>query len=172
MQKAILWDRDGTINKVIARPDNPISCPYSFDEFELLPDVFDILRQTFVLGYKNIVVTNQPTVKEGNPSLTELNRIHGFLVSNCFITECNYCTDTTSHSYKPNPGMLEDVIMRYNIDPFSSFMIGDRWKDIVPGHEVGLTTVFFGTEYTCPNDIDVRPDFMINDIKDLISIVR
>ena len=172
MQKACLWDRDGTINKVIVRPDNPISCPYTFEEFELLPYVVDVLRQTKQLGYKNIVVTNQPGVKNNKPSLVGLNHIHGFLISNCYVDECNFCSDIDSYFYKPNPGMLENVIMRHYIDPIASFMIGDRWKDIVPGDQVGLNTVFFGEQYTCPDEYYVEPDFKINDIRKLISIVR
>lgn len=173
MQKAILWDRDGTINRVVPRPNNPISCPYSMEEFELLPNVLEVLKQTHNMGYKNIVVTNQPDVKYGKPSLVNLNQIHKFLIDNCYIEECLFCSDKDSCNYKPNPGMLEDVIARHFIDPCVSFMIGDRWKDIVPGHEVGLNTVFFGDTYICPNDYDhIKPDYLIKDIRDLVPIVR
>jgi D-glycero-D-manno-heptose 1,7-bisphosphate phosphatase len=43
---------------------------------------------------------------------------------------------------KPQPGLLLDAASRLGIELTSSFMIGDRWKDIVAGRQAGCLTVW------------------------------
>ena len=35
---------------------------------------------------------------------------------------------------KPLPGMIEDAVRDHGIDPTQSWVIGDKWLDVQPGH--------------------------------------
>jgi len=57
----------------------------------------------------------------------------------------------------------------YNIDLKSSYMIGDRWKDIAAGETAGCKTIYIDYKYN-----EKQPknyDFKINSIKDIERII-
>ena len=68
-QKAILLDRDGTINKYVGFLRN-------IDEFELIDGVAEAIRKINESGCLAIVVTNQPVIARGEVSFDELEEIH------------------------------------------------------------------------------------------------
>ena len=68
--------------------------------------------------------------------------------------------------------MIEWMIQHHNIDRYRSYMVGDRWKDIVPGYKSQLTTVFVGDLYKPhPNFIDIYPDFIAKDAYDAVYTI-
>jgi D-glycero-D-manno-heptose 1,7-bisphosphate phosphatase len=48
---------------------------------------------------------------------------------------------------KPSPGGLLDAARRHEIDLKSSFMIGDRWRDIEAGQRAGCVPLFIDYGY-------------------------
>jgi histidinol phosphatase-like enzyme len=63
--------------------------------------------------------------------------------------------------------MLEHFIEKYNIDRENSYIIGDRWKDIVPGFNSKLNTIFVGADYVYPHEYyHIQPDYIVTDILD------
>jgi len=49
---------------------------------------------------------------------------------------------------KPNPGMLLKAMSDYNINPKLSYMIGDKWDDVLAGKNAKLTGILVKTGYT------------------------
>ena len=47
---------------------------------------------------------------------------------------------------KPNIGMFNQAIKKYNIDASKSYLI-DRWSDIEAGNKIGCKTVFIDRKY-------------------------
>ena len=81
------------------------------------------------------------------------------------IDEVYIAYERGSAWYKPNNGMIETLIRMYKVDRSQSYIIGDRWKDIVPGHKSKLTTIFIGKEYTCPDEYkDIYPDYIVDNV--------
>lgn len=149
--KAVFLDRDGVINPLIRRPDDSLTSPFSFDEFDILPGVKSAINMFRVLGYKIFVVTNQPHLGQELPYM-ELMKINGWMQHQLGLDGISFCSEKHSYRYKPNSAMIDEFITHWGIDPFSSWTIGDRWKDIVAGRAAGTKTIFVGREYEVPDE--------------------
>lgn len=145
MTNAIFFDRDGVLTKLVDRGHERTSA-WTWEEFTLYPNIREALALTRS-QYKHFVVTNQPGVADGVLSVAVLEQFHRYLSHEFGFDEIVYCSDRQSFNYKPHPGAVIDLMTRHQIDPHRSFMIGDRWKDIVCGHRAGLTTIFVGSKY-------------------------
>lgn len=148
MRRAIFFDRDGVINPLVRRADGRTTSPWSLDEFVLLPRV----REAFALvapQYDCFVVTNQPHVGH-EMTADALEQIHEYLRNTVVgLVDIAYCSIQGSSHYKPNHGMITDLLHRHRLSlvPHQHYMIGDRWKDIVCGQSARLTTIFVGDKY-------------------------
>lgn len=156
MKKAVFFDRDGVINELVERKDGSFTSPWTLAEFKFFPKVKESFSLVQSLGFMTFIVTNQPGVKDGDMSKDELDLICDMLKSTLQIDEIVCALDKSSNDYKPNNGMFEYLINKYDIDRDNSYLIGDRWKDIVPGNRSGLKTIFVGDEYkySCPPEYD------------------
>ena len=60
----------------------------------------------------------------------------------------------------------------YDIDREHSFMIGDRWKDIVAGKKSGLTTIYVNeSTYTTEDPEDLGPNYKVSTVGAAIDII-
>lgn len=165
LKKAVFLDRDGVINHLIERKDGSITSPWSVDEFRFLPNVKDAVDNIKKMGFMVLVVTNQPAIEEGFMRKEQLDHINEILLRWLFVDNVYSAFYKDTPNYKPNNGMIEHFIQTYNIDRNSSYIIGDRWKDIVPGHRSNLKTIFVGTEYIYPYEYrNIQPDFICKDL--------
>lgn len=155
----IFLDRDGVINKEVGHISNK-------DKFELLPDVSHAISKLNSAGVLVICVTNQPVIARGDLTFDGLNNIHmkmEALLGNggAYLDDIYFCPHHPDSGYsgeikelkikchcrKPNPGMLLEAIKKYNIDPLSSWMIGDHERDIEAGKKANLQTVLISSNY-------------------------
>lgn len=165
MDQAVFFDRDGVINSLVDRGDGRHTSPWSLEEFALLPHVADAVA-LLAPYYKCFVVTNQPHVGH-EMSEQELHRIHGYLRNEVAgLGEILYCSTPDTPCYKPNAGMVLDIIQRHQLSrlPRQHYMVGDRWKDVVCGHQAGLITIFVGNKYQCGEYPTISPDYIVTDI--------
>jgi D-glycero-D-manno-heptose 1,7-bisphosphate phosphatase len=168
---AILFDRDGVLNRAIVRNGKPCP-PSSLAELEIMPEAestLTVLAAHFVL----VGITNQPDVARGTQSKAVVEAINkhllavlpmkGILV--CFHDDADDCT-----CRKPKTGLLLQAADRYQIDLSQSFVVGDQWKDVEAGHRAGCRTVFIDYHY----DEKYRgspPDFVISSLAELGNTV-
>ena len=152
---AVFLDRDGVLNRAVIRAGKPYP-PTSWAELEILPGVcvaLDALKQA---GYWLIVVTNQPDVARGSLSraqVVDMNRrlqtqLELDRVMTCFHDDSDQCA-----CRKPRPGLLLEAACSLNIDLSASFMVGDRWRDIVAGQQAGCKTFFIDYGYAEPQPV-------------------
>jgi D-glycero-D-manno-heptose 1,7-bisphosphate phosphatase len=143
--KAIFFDRDGIINYRIVG-----GYVESKHQFKFIPDFFDLFYLIKKIGYLAIIISNQQGVGKGILSLQDLEQIHSYMqkrLINLFgfgFDDIFYCTDLTgsgSFRRKPNHGMLLEAIEKWNIDPKSSYMIGDSLTDVIAGKKAGTKTI-------------------------------
>jgi len=170
--KCVFLDRDGVINKLVERPNGERTAPWSFEEFELLPNVKESIDKIHKMGYSIIVVTNQPDVNDGKLSLEDLRKMNAVIYS-MGVLNIHSSMGRNTPEYKPNNAHVELYITLYRIDKIKSFMIGDRWKDIVCGHRSGLTTIFLGETYTTSAEFsDIKPTMIARDIKEAVDLIE
>jgi D-glycero-D-manno-heptose 1,7-bisphosphate phosphatase len=165
--KAVFFDRDGVINELVERADGSFTSPWVVNEFRFKPFAKEAVDTVKKLGFKTFVVTNQPGPHDGVMDKEQLDLISKMLERWLGIDEVVCALDKTSDYYKPGNGMLEYLIKKHDIDRDGSYIIGDRWKDIVPGMKSKLTTMFVGSEYVYPFEFkEHQPDYMCIDILD------
>src|SRR5690242_1926799 len=144
MVKAVFLDRDGVIDANIVRNGKPVA-PTSLAEFTILPGAANAVQRLKDAGFLTIVVTNQPDVRTGlTPKATmeamndEIRRqmpIDDFFI--CFHVDADNCA-----CRKPKPGLILEAAKKYNIDLASSYIVGDRWRDVRAGQAAGCRTIF------------------------------
>jgi D-glycero-D-manno-heptose 1,7-bisphosphate phosphatase len=170
--KAVFLDRDGVLNESIIRDGLPFS-PASVAELTIPEDVkpaLDILKSK---GFLLIVVTNQPDVARGKAVQSTVDIMNQTLrdklplddVYVCFHDDTDHC-----HCRKPLPGMLLDAAEKWDIDLSKSFMIGDRWKDIVAGQRAGCATILLQHNYL-EQAAEKPADFTVGSLTEAAAII-
>jgi len=175
LKKAIFLDRDGIINKAIVRNNKPYA-PQHFEEVELVTGIrqlIEFLKHEYLI----FVISNQPEVARGNISKDNVETINDYLSSqlsiDSFLT-CFHDDEDVCDCRKPKPGLILWAAEKYDIDLKSSWLIGDRWRDIEAGKRAGCKTVFVYYHYdeTQPIDRNIRPDFIVKSINEISTIIE
>jgi len=166
MNRAVFLDRDGVINRAHVREGKPYP-PSGWAEIEILPDVPQALMTLRRAGFLLIVVTNQPDVARGTTSREAVEEINKHLALHLAIDEfytCFHDTQDGCECRKPQPGSLLAAARKYTIDLGSSYMVGDRWKDIEAGRRAGCKTIFIDYGYTekQPESVDYRVSSLLD----------
>jgi len=150
-QRAIFFDRDGVVNARIVG-----GYVRNWDEFELLPEVAEVLREVKQRGYLAIIITNQRGVGTGVMSEADLHAVHNAMQllmkkeSGVAFDDIVFCTDMddTPGRRKPSPAMLLEAAEKWDIDLPNSWMIGDSMSDIEAGSRAGTKTAYLITEHS------------------------
>ena len=171
-RSAVFLDRDGVLNRPEIRDGRPYP-PRSVEEFALLPaasPACDVLRSA---GYALIVVTNQPDIARGTQRAEDVDAIHAALRRSVDVAGIYVCPHDDADDCacrKPRPGLLLAAAEDHGIDLASSFIVGDRWRDIEAGRRAGCRTVFvdWGYEERRPD----RPDRVVADLLEAARWIR
>tara|TARA_B100000989_G_C19364796_1_gene394830 strand:+ start:237 stop:752 length:516 start_codon:yes stop_codon:yes gene_type:complete len=166
---AIFFDRDGILIKTKIINQNPVAIK-SINEIVINRGIINIckkLNKNFYL----FMITNQPDVSRGNNTKKNVNEINSFLKKKLKLKKTYVCfsSNNTCKDRKPNPGMIKKAIKTYSIDAKKSYMIGDRWKDIVAGQRSKCKTILLNKKYSEKNKC--KPDYTIKNLKDILKIV-
>lgn len=185
MNRACFLDRDGTINHLVLRADGRRTSPHCVEEIKFLPKVQEAVAKIRELGYKILIVTNQPGVAYEDMSVFDCVNICEAVkvwVRADEIYPCLFPTYTGQMAdviwkdwdYKPGAGAIFKLMEKWNIDPTQSFMVGDRWKDIVAGWRAGLTTIYVGPQPYESNIIEpfVKPSFERKDLWEAAELIE
>jgi D-sedoheptulose 7-phosphate isomerase len=165
--RAVFLDRDGVINRSVIRDGRPFA-PSKLEDLEILPGVPQALQDLKRLGYKLLVVTNQPDVSRGTQSPQTIRAMHQTLMAQLPLDDILVCPHTDHDNCdcrKPRPGMLLEAAHRHNIDLANSFMIGDRWRDIEAGYNAGCKTILIDYGYS-ERPPDREPDLRVTSLRE------
>jgi D-glycero-D-manno-heptose 1,7-bisphosphate phosphatase len=170
VKRAVFLDRDGVINRPIIRSGKPYP-PLDVRDFKLLPGVVEACQRLKEAGFYIIVVSNQPDVGRGVAAREKIEAIHKKMCAELPIDRVEVCYDGEDDSKfrKPNPGMLLRAAAALDLDLQSSFMIGDRWRDVDCGHAAGCWTIFIDHEYVEP--LRKAPHFRTQDLLGAARII-
>jgi len=154
-QAAVFLDRDGVLNVAAVRAGKPYP-PDQASNVVIFSDVSDGLAALRRAGFALIVVTNQPDVARGRTSRDAVDGINRRVsealcldtILTCFHDDVDQC-----ECRKPKAGLLFKMQRERQIDLGSSFMVGDRWRDIEAGRNAGCRTVFIDRGYSEPKPI-------------------
>lgn len=129
--KAVFFDRDGVINKLVTR-DNGFFSPRTFNDFNFYDDIQPCIDFLIENKFLIFIVSNQPDISRKKMSIKELNKIDIAINKKLHIDEIYYSFDSKfskNGSKKPSPKMLLEAKEKWKINFSRSFFIGDSIAD-------------------------------------------
>jgi D-glycero-D-manno-heptose 1,7-bisphosphate phosphatase len=158
MHRALFLDRDGIFNELVER-DDVLTSPRNWNEVKLYPGL-DGLSDIKEMGYRLILITNQPCVEQGTLTETFLESMHSYL-QKTFALDAIYYSPSNSLLHprrKPNPGMLLEAALRFGISLPDSFVLGDTQKDVGVAINGGCHSILWNRPYNRHLVADYRVD--------------
>ncbi len=152
LKRAVFLDRDGVVTRSEVRNGKPYALR-TLKGFRLLPGVRAAIVKLKRAGFLVIIVTNQPDIGNGLVDPAVVAVMHDRLRSRLPLDDIEMCPhrqDQNCACRKPKPGMLKAAARKWGIDLKKSFMVGDRWGDVVAGQAVGCYTIFIKRGYVEP----------------------
>jgi D-glycero-D-manno-heptose 1,7-bisphosphate phosphatase len=171
VNKAVFFDRDGVLTALVEK-----RAPWSMKEFHIHREALSALTLTQNLGFMNLVITNQPDVETGRLGYSELEMMHELMRNELPIDDIAFCTKRDTYRYKPEPGMVEELAAQHNVDIKKSWMVGDRWRDIVLAHKIGMPSILIvnnETQQDWPAEYsDIRADHVVMNVFDACLLIK
>jgi D-glycero-D-manno-heptose 1,7-bisphosphate phosphatase len=170
-KRAVFLDRDGVLNEVFVIDGVPHP-PANAKQLRVLPGVADALDRLRSAGWELVVVTNQPDVARGVQTRRGVEAINGRLREALPLDEIVVCYHDNADGClcrKPKPGMLIDAAARRGISLNRSFMVGDRWSDVVAGSAAGCRTCLIEKPYSQAHKC--RCDYAVEDLPRAAEVI-
>ena len=170
-RRAVFLDRDGVLNRALVREGSPYP-PASVAEVEILPGVAEALQRLKEADFVLIVVSNQPDVARGTASMEVVEAINAYLLKYLPVDRfimCYHDSEDICNCRKPRSGMLLAGAEEFGIDLKSSYMVGDRWRDVEAGISAGCKTIFIDYGYA-----EKQPeyfDYKVNSLLEAATII-
>jgi D,D-heptose 1,7-bisphosphate phosphatase len=146
MPKAIFLDRDGTLNVDFEY----ISDPEQIQLLEGVPEALRILKER---QYILFLMTNQSGIHRGYLTWEQLEQCQKRLLEliglgpDLFREICiaPEMPDEPSRYRKPSPRFILEMMAKYHLSPYDSYMVGDKESDILSGVNAGIQSVWVET---------------------------
>ena len=173
-RRAVFLDRDGVINRARLRENKPVP-PADLSGLEILPGVPDALKSLKGAGFLLVVVSNQPDVARGKTPLATVEGINARLRELLPLDDFRMCYHDdldACECRKPKPGLLSAAAVSFDIDLRSSFLVGDRWRDIEAGRRAGCITFFidYGYAERQPEECHYRVESLAEAARIILSL--
>lgn len=170
--RAVFLDRDGVLNRALIRAGKPYP-PASLAELEIVPEVALALARLKRCGLALLVITNQPDVARGTQSRAVVEAINQHLQQTLPLDKiytCYHDDQDACSCRKPQPGLILQAARDWQVDPASSFMIGDRWKDVAAGRAAQCTTFLIDQKYA---EVErATPHYRVNNLSEAAYLIE
>ncbi|HET9019655.1 MAG TPA: HAD-IIIA family hydrolase, partial [Acetobacteraceae bacterium] len=148
---ALFLDRDGVVNRDLGYVG-------SRDRFEWTADSRAAIRAASGAGWHVFIVTNQSGIAREYYREVDLVALHDWMVDEVrhaggTIDDLRYCPhhpEATHAAYrrrcdcrKPAPGMLRDLLHRWQVEPESCVLVGDQPTDLAAAAAAGVRGIGF-----------------------------
>lgn len=190
-QKAIFLDRDGIINEMIHIRDHGfVDTPSTPQQFKIIKGVIKAIRIAKKLGYKIIIISNQPGIAKGYYDKKTFDAIRKkmytkFRRSNVTIDDDFYCFHHPNAKLakyrkkcscrKPNTGLIKKAIKTHTLDIKKSFFIGDGIIDMEAAKRAGCKSIFVGNINSTITELfgtrNIHPEYIARDLLDAIHFI-
>lgn len=166
--RAVFFDRDGTLMEEVHYCGDPA-------QVRVYPGVSEGLRRLKGAGFRIFIVSNQSGIGRGLITEQQYRAVQAELLAQIgdgLIDASYFCPvapGTPSRRRKPEPGMLLEAAVEFEIDLARSYMVGDKADDVECGRRAGARTIQVQTGYGAEQYCD--PDRRARDAVDAIGIV-
>ena len=144
INKAIFLDRDGVLNDEIG------DYVWELDKFIVSPGVPESLARLKAAGYYLVVVTNQAGIAKKLYTAADVLACQDKLQAGCgqlldaLYFSAAHPSVSDSILRKPDSGMFEKAVARFNLDVTQCWIIGDRYRDMEAGAKIGVRGIMVG----------------------------
>jgi D-glycero-D-manno-heptose 1,7-bisphosphate phosphatase len=190
--RAVFLDRDGVLNDLEYNPDEGrIGSPLSSKQLRVFPYAGESVKGIKELGFKAILVSNQPGVAKRQLTYAEFEKMNGMVREElakhgCALDAEYYCLHHPGalvkkyrldcECRKPKPGLLIRAAREERIDLAGSFFVGDALVDVKAGKAAGCRTIFLGhvTDFLSRmiEQEDARPDYVLPSLRQVPGLLR
>lgn len=181
----VFMDRDGTLNEEVGYINH-------LKRFRLYLFTVEAIGRLNRCGLKTVVVTNQAGVARGYFKEELILQVHEKLrhdlkTGGAFVDAIYYCPHHPTageppyrqvcECRKPKPGMIFRGARDLDIDLKRSFMIGDRYSDVVLAHNAGVRSIMVLSGYGLGeyeyqrHHWALQPDWIAQDLLEAAEIV-
>jgi len=141
--KVIFLDRDGVINK------NRSDYVKRWSEFEFLPGSLEAMKRLALHGYHVVVITNQSVINRKMTTKETLQKIHENMTAAVAshgghieaVYYCPHVPEDGCSCRKPEPGLIYQAQVDYELDLSETCMVGDSLKDVACARRAGCGKV-------------------------------
>jgi D-glycero-D-manno-heptose 1,7-bisphosphate phosphatase len=152
---AVFIDRDGTLNEEVGYVNH-------ITRFHLYPWSAAAIRLLKLAGFKTFVITNQAGVARGYFKEELIGQVHERMRAELAsqgaeldgVYYCPHHPTAGEPPYrqicecrKPKPGLIQQAALQHGLDFERSFMIGDRYSDVVLAHNAKVRSIFVLSGY-------------------------
>lgn len=131
MNKAVILDRDGTINE-------DYGYVHKIEDFKFIDGAIEGLQRLYENGYMLVIITNQSGIGRGYYTEKEYDILTNYMLNelkknNIVVTRVYHCPHTKEDNCKCRKPKLElfyNAIEDLNIDMSKSYAIGDKERDL------------------------------------------
>jgi D-glycero-D-manno-heptose 1,7-bisphosphate phosphatase len=154
-RRAVFIDRDGTISEEVGYVNH-------VSRYRVFPFAAEAVRALRAAGRLAVLVTNQAGVARGYFAEEMIGAVHGVLAAelekgDARLDAVYYCPHHPSvgeppyrldcDCRKPRPGLIRRAAADLDVDLARSWMVGDRYSDVVLARNAGVRSAFVLTGY-------------------------
>ncbi len=187
--KAIIFDRDGVLNRLWHEPDlGTVDSPARPEQVRLMPGAAEAVARITSAGVPCAIASNQPGVAKGKMTARLLGQVTRTLLDRLEaeggrIDHVFYCLHHPDASVtrlrvdcpdrKPRPGLLLKAAAVFGAAPADCWFIGDTGTDVRAGRAAGCRTAWLGSARCdrCPTLAGTRPDLIADNLPDLVGSI-
>jgi D-glycero-D-manno-heptose 1,7-bisphosphate phosphatase len=150
---AVFLDRDGTLN-------HDAGYTHRIEDFRWVAGVPELIKRLNDAGILVFVVSNQSGVARGYYGLGEVEALHRWMNADLMrigahIDDFRFCPHHPQGQVpdyskvcgcrKPQPGMIEELLAQWSLDPARCLMIGDKETDAEAARRAGIAGIAVAT---------------------------
>ena len=169
-KKAIFFDRDGVINKLVNR-DGGLYSPRLLKDFIFYDDIKPCIDYLIKNKFLIFIISNQPDISRKKMNIKELDKIEKKINKKLHIDEIYYSFDSEfsiNGTKKPSPKMLFEAKEKWKIDFSKSFFIGDSIADRDCAKNANLSFILISRSHNKDMSYPVQID-TLNDLDNIIE---
>ena len=169
-KKAIFFDRDGVVNKLVAR-DGGLYSPRVLKDFIFYDDIKPCIDYLIEKNFLIFIISNQPDISRGKMTIKEFEKIDLVINKKLHIDEIYYSFEsefTINGTKKPSPKMLFEAREKWKIDFSKSFFVGDSIADRDCAKNANLSFILVSRSHNKELNYSVKIN-TLNDLKNIIE---